>query len=298
MSTVDCSWFFIVSGKAVTKRWGNLRDAFSKSKRKLKECKKSGAGAPKIKKYVYAEQMQFLNKLYQSREVAESLEDNSVMNVDEDADDEQSQQSVVQESMEGEGNIRENNTGHRKRRRPDEVEMKILKALEEPTPNAHMSFFQGLLPHLNKFDDGEVLEFQMDVLQVISRINDKKKTGQLPPPQTYPYYYQCPRPQRQSSSFPYSQQSYANQFNSNSTLTQNQQFHSLENRNYYNTNNQQACPSRSQPPEPQREHTTAQCYQQFGQSLTPLAATSPGDYSVESPSPCASVSTDNTYDFS
>lgn len=41
---------------------------------KLKECKRSGAGAPKVKKYVYADQMQFLNKLLQTREVAESLE--------------------------------------------------------------------------------------------------------------------------------------------------------------------------------------------------------------------------------
>lgn len=59
-----------------------------------------------------------------------------------------------------ESNSRENNIGHRNAA----AQMK-LKAVEQP--RAHKSFFRGLLSHLNKSDDGEVLEFQMGVLQVI-----------------------------------------------------------------------------------------------------------------------------------
>ena len=76
----------IVSGKEVTKRWGNLRDDFSKSKRKLTECKKSGAGARNIRKYVYADQMQFLNEFFQTREIAESLKGRTDNNEDDGVD--------------------------------------------------------------------------------------------------------------------------------------------------------------------------------------------------------------------
>lgn len=292
----SCIIFFIVSGKAVTKRWGNLRDAFSKSKRKLKECKKSGAGATKIKKYVYADQMQFLSKLYQSRTVAESLEDGRVNIDDGDADDEQNEQSIVKET-EGllhreEGSSRENNTASRKRRRPDEVELKMLKALEEPIPSAHMMFFQGLLPHLNKFDDGEVLEFQMGVLQVISNINDKRKRVQPLPPQTL--YYNQNYPHSQQPSFPQYQPIHSNQLNTNNTFQAPfPQTHHLQNPQHFNqqfnTNNQvPSAPSLSQ----RDQNTAQQFYQQFGHS------TESSTDNYESPSPCTSVGTDNTIDFS
>lgn len=63
----------------------------------------------------------------------------------------------------------------------------MMKALEEPTASPHISFIQGLLPHLNKFDDSEILEFQMGVLETISKINKTRKNTaqpQLLPPQT------------------------------------------------------------------------------------------------------------------
>ncbi|XP_024080747.1 uncharacterized protein LOC112126254 [Cimex lectularius] len=155
-------------GKEVTKRWGNLRDAFSKSKRKLKESKKSGAGARTFKNYVYAEQMQFLNKLFQTREVVDSLDGGTENNEDENVDALPGATVPPKENPKP----REN----KRRRQPDEVEMKIIKALEEPSLSPHILFFQGLLPHLNKFDDSEVLEFQMGVLEVISKIKNKQKT--------------------------------------------------------------------------------------------------------------------------
>lgn len=80
--------------------------------------------------------MQFLNNLYQSREVAESLEYSSVITDDRGADDKQPQQSILQETeglLHREGDeSHENNTGHRKRRRPNKVELQM--AFEQPTP--------------------------------------------------------------------------------------------------------------------------------------------------------------------
>ncbi|KAG8265982.1 hypothetical protein J6590_081551 [Homalodisca vitripennis] len=94
--------------------------------------------------------MQFLDKLYQSRKVNESLEDSNFNN-DNGGDEDEQIQPGLQETEEVVGlnqKCKNPASSGRKRRRPDDVELKMLKALEEPKPNAHMSFFQGLLPHL------------------------------------------------------------------------------------------------------------------------------------------------------
>lgn len=67
----------------------------------------------------------------------------------------------------------------RKHKKPDEVELKLLKALE---PCSKLSFLQSLMPHLNHYTDGEFLQFQMGVLNVIENINKRKEA--TPQPQT------------------------------------------------------------------------------------------------------------------
>lgn len=59
-----------------------------------------------------------------------------------------------------------------------------MKALESEKPDNKMAFFNSLLPHVNKFDDNDFLEFQKGVLQVVAQINEKKMVS--PPPQLYP----------------------------------------------------------------------------------------------------------------
>lgn len=55
----------------------------------------------------------------------------------------------------------------------DDVELKILKAIE--TPCSKMAFLNSLMPHLDKFDTREFLQFQMGVLNVIENINTRKQ---------------------------------------------------------------------------------------------------------------------------
>lgn len=61
------------SGKEVLKRWVNIRDSYHKSLKKEKSVKKSGAGAAAIRKYVYFNQLQFLNKVFCERPTENSL---------------------------------------------------------------------------------------------------------------------------------------------------------------------------------------------------------------------------------
>lgn len=65
----------------------------------------------------------------------------------------------------------------RKKRKADDIEVKMLKLLEgEKEQNRHISFFHGVLPSLNEFDEEQTLEFQIGVLQLIKKIK-KSKTG-------------------------------------------------------------------------------------------------------------------------
>jgi hypothetical protein len=53
-----------------------------------------------------------------------------------------------------------------------------MKALEEGNqPNRHLSFFKGIIPSLQNFNEEETLEFQMGVPQLIANIKHRKPSN-------------------------------------------------------------------------------------------------------------------------
>jgi len=66
----------------------------------------------------------------------------------------------------------------KRKRKPDEFEVRIIKALEgRNQPNRHLSFFKGIIPSLQNFNEEENLEFQMGVLQSIANIKHRKPSN-------------------------------------------------------------------------------------------------------------------------
>jgi len=66
----------------------------------------------------------------------------------------------------------------KRKRNPDEFELRIMKALEEGNqPNRHLSFFKGIIPSLQSFNEEETLGFQMGVLQLIGNIKHRKPSN-------------------------------------------------------------------------------------------------------------------------
>lgn len=55
----------------------------------------------------------------------------------------------------------------------DDVEMRMLKALEEPE-DRHISFFKGIVPTLHTFIEDETIKFQIGVLQLVSNIKQNR----------------------------------------------------------------------------------------------------------------------------
>ncbi|XP_049799554.1 uncharacterized protein LOC126234856 [Schistocerca nitens] len=175
-------------GIEVIRRWTNLRDSFVKSNIKIQAAKKSGSAAKKMKKYVYSDQLQFLKKLYDARETEDSFQSERTARLEEDIETQGSVENTenvsgpfdtapTQQTSKSECHT------NRKHRKPDAIEMKILRALEEDKPCSKMSFLLSLKPHLEKFDEQDYLQFQMGVLKVIENIYERRNilTAQPPP---------------------------------------------------------------------------------------------------------------------
>ncbi|XP_063592448.1 uncharacterized protein LOC134769612 [Penaeus indicus] len=155
-------------GKDVMKRWTNVRDCYAKFNKKTKEAKKSGAGACKVKSYIYSKELQFLSKLYEERDTQDSFDGPGTCEEEHDRGA-SSDPLPSRKSSSGASDV-----GRKRSRKLDPFEEQMLKIMEDDAKNRHMSFFRSVLPSLEKFDDDEVLKFQMDVLQSISKIKEGK----------------------------------------------------------------------------------------------------------------------------
>lgn len=155
--------FFI--GKEVVKRWVNIRDAFNKSIKKEKSLNKCDSGALVIKKYVYAEKLKFLTKIFCPRSTEDSTissnEDTESTVLHNDNENDSDQFKVLPRKL------------NSRKRKIDDVEMRMFKALNE-SEDRHISFFKGIVPTLHTFTEDETIKFQMGVLQLVYNIKQSR----------------------------------------------------------------------------------------------------------------------------
>ena len=163
---------FSFSGKDVINRWKHIRDAYVKSQKKCKAAKASGSQAPKVRKYIFNDELQFLRKIYEERETEESYnnEDNNI----EELGGPPSPPEVTTVEGKAEAVVSKAKGLKRQHKKMDDVDFKILEALKRDSekPSDKLTFFKSLLPHVDKFDDNQWLQCQMEFLQVISKIKN------------------------------------------------------------------------------------------------------------------------------
>ncbi|CAH1977613.1 unnamed protein product [Acanthoscelides obtectus] len=179
----------------------------------------------------------------------------------------------------------------KRRKKLDEVDLKILNALEnkEPeNPNSQMSFFQSLLLHTETFDSDQWLQFQMEVLQVISNIKNQKYaalqgyTTQRAPQfqqqsQSMPYHYQ---PQ----TFPQSPQQCFTTPKNNSSNSRQPHFQLNDPPSLPSVSSQHALPT--QPLQPRQNHpplTTSYSYPQQPPPFDPKSTSSLSQNDLSTP---------------
>lgn len=148
---------------------------------------KSGSARQPPKTYIYGEQLRFLKKTTESRPTNDSLsaECDKPSRASDDVTSEfvpdDSNSSVVDKSTDSPNGLGANfkkpaQVDKRKKRKVDTVELELLTAIKK-TPDRHTSFFRGITPTLEGFDDDEVVEFQLKVMQTIYEIKNRKKMG-------------------------------------------------------------------------------------------------------------------------
>lgn len=132
--------------------------------------KKTGSKAKSIRKYIYSDNMSFLQKNTKRKETVSSA-------VEEEEHEEISRDiptlSDPQPSTSTQGK------GKRQKTLVTDIEKSIFKKLQEPE-DRHVSFFKGILPSLQKFDDTETLEFQSGVIKIIQSIHRSRQTPKGP----------------------------------------------------------------------------------------------------------------------
>ncbi|KAL1132094.1 hypothetical protein AAG570_010052 [Ranatra chinensis] len=138
-------------GKEVIRRWSNIRDAYKRSNKKIQAAAKSGAAH--LKKYVNSDQSQFLENMLEVRPTDDSIA------TDENSDTEQTEESGRR--------LKRPPCGLKKNKNFDSDDRIVKLQVRPEQENRHLSFFRGIIPSLSAFNDDEVIELQMGVLQTI-----------------------------------------------------------------------------------------------------------------------------------
>lgn len=174
---------FYVLGQKLQLKWRNIRDYYRKYTRKLK---KSGSGAVKRFKYVYADQLGFLLPVLEMRNASAcSLQDDDSQNLEDhqpcvaegNPDEEQSTSSG--QYVRSHAAARSSNKQKSKRTKED-LETKLCQFLDNPpkpippVEDEDKSFFDSLLPTVRTFDIDQKIEFRSEVLRVLQRVRRSK----------------------------------------------------------------------------------------------------------------------------
>ncbi|XP_068200905.1 uncharacterized protein [Palaemon carinicauda] len=154
-------------GNRVVKKWRNVKDSWQKAQKKLLEQKSSGSGSKTLKKYVYDEKLHFLKKNGLSRKSKEGYTLEETKNIELDIAEIRSDKSVKESCSKcaSKGN---------EKRKFDDIEEHAIKPIQTEE-NRHLSFFKGIVPSLEKFEEEEVIEFQVGVLNLIQKIRKRSR---------------------------------------------------------------------------------------------------------------------------
>ncbi|GFS84124.1 uncharacterized protein TNCV_2365101 [Trichonephila clavipes] len=161
------------------KRWKHLRDAFAKYEKTTKENRTTASHPTKKRKYIFNDELQFLKKIYEKTETTDSftIEEKPVAKVETESISQPPENTipieVVQTTATDEKTLP--SQARKKHKKMDDVNFKILKDKTEfEVPSPQMSFYHSLLPHTKDFSSNDWLQFQMEVLRVISNIKNQK----------------------------------------------------------------------------------------------------------------------------
>lgn len=159
----NTNFLFFFPGRAILKRWTNIRDAY------LKSLRKEQYSQTPIKPYTYSENLKFLKNTFKLPSAEDSTSNSSLTN--EHFNFVEVPAKNLSESDESD---RENNSANTEIT-SSPARKKVKTEVESPTilgdiGDRHISFFKGILPSLQTLTEDEIVEFQMGVLELMINI--------------------------------------------------------------------------------------------------------------------------------
>lgn len=144
----------------------------------MKDCKKfkttykSGSGAVKSRRYVFADQLAFLGKVSENRETTSSLPSNHA--ADEDDEDAPGNQVTVQPEV-----VRQST-----KKRKMSLEERMIQFMEgkKEEPDPDHDFFKCILPSVRALQEHQKIDFRMKVLSILQNYNLGHSDHFTPPP--------------------------------------------------------------------------------------------------------------------
>ena len=163
-------------------KWRHITDNFLK----FLNRGKSGDPAPKTKKYIYADALQFLLNTVEKRKTSGNIDDNFEKDNNEEKeenenDDDKEQREQIESRSKTRSLKSSQSTSHQRNMTPFQRE--LLKNLNDDTSNqedADKSFLLSLLLDYKKLNDDEKVDFRLSTLQFFKNRQQNKNVHHLP----------------------------------------------------------------------------------------------------------------------
>ncbi|CAH1980464.1 unnamed protein product [Acanthoscelides obtectus] len=177
---MDIRKFFSSKGQHVMKKWTNMKDNWMKCHKKMGEYK-SGAGAHKIRKYNFYDQMLFLSKIVEHRKTDSSMDEHvnssGINNENAEPNPSRSQNGKASEAPKAKQKKKNNQLS--------EVDIKFMKFMDvtaQEEKSRSMNFFRGISDSVDKFTDENMIDFQFQVISIIKSIQERENNRYIAAP--------------------------------------------------------------------------------------------------------------------
>ncbi|KAL1509387.1 hypothetical protein ABEB36_004139 [Hypothenemus hampei] len=155
-------------GRFIKKRWTNLKDSFA---RWLKKYNETGG---RVQKYVYYDQLVFLKKIMHPVEIQVILEKEEQEDIDNDITPKRMKHKISEPEIKTEPLRKDYHLMTTFKERMMKTIAEIPTTSHSNFKDRHMSFFSGIVPSLENFNEDQICDFQIGVLQLIQSLKRRE----------------------------------------------------------------------------------------------------------------------------
>uniref|UniRef100_A0A0A9WD81 Transcription factor Adf-1 n=2 Tax=Lygus hesperus TaxID=30085 RepID=A0A0A9WD81_LYGHE len=153
--------------KSMTRKWNNIRDQWIKWKRKEKMYGSN-------RKYIYHDHLKFLDKVHMQNAIKKEGGEEQLQHVeDSETYGESGSETMQSRRSLGHDDLHNSAQGKKRKRKFEEVLLEMDQTQLGPGQESrHMLFFRSIAPSLEMFNEDQILDFQLGVLQTLKNVRN------------------------------------------------------------------------------------------------------------------------------